>query len=178
MRTVKVLVVPRFRSNLRPINRIKHVVDFQTAVPVNVQITQAIISAKDAPVLASPAQVVTGSKVNGFFCTVEAVASESSTTATPNLYLIFYKNPGGNLTFPNGNAVGSDDNKKFVIHQEMVMINAVDGGSPRNIFKGVIKIPRHLQRMGPNDKVEAQLFIPSTGVAINACSQYHYKEFR
>ncbi len=168
----------RFRASLRPIQRIKHVVDFQTAVPVNTQIEQILVSANDDPGLANQAQVITGSTVHGIFLSIEAVASETSTTATPNVYLAIYKNPGDNLTFPNANAVGTNDNKKYVIHQEMVMINASDGGSPRNIFKGVVAIPKGYKRFGPNDKLVAQLFIPSTGVAINACTQGHYKEFR
>ena len=32
--------------------------------------------------------------------------------------MIVYKNPGGNLTAPAPNTIGSNDNKRFVIHQE------------------------------------------------------------
>ncbi len=173
----KVQAVARYRS-LRPINRTKHVVDFQTAVPVNTKISQVLAVAVDATGLTDVDGCLVGSTISSIFISSEAVASESSTTATPNLYWMIYKNPGNNLTFPNANAVGSDDNKRFVIHQEMVMINAVDGGSPRNVFKGVVKVPKHLQRMGPEDRIIIQLFVPSTGVAVNACTQVHYKEFR
>ncbi len=165
-------------SSLRPVHRIKHVVDVQVAVPVNTKVEQFLILAVDDPSLGTTVEVETGSTVNGFFISVEAVASESSTTATPNLYLAIYKNVGGNLTFPNANAVGSNDNKRFVIHQEMVMINAVDGGTPRNVFKGVIVIPKGMRRFGPNDQLLMQLFTPSTGVAVNACAQMHFKEFK
>ncbi len=171
-------MVARFNRGLRPINRIKHVVDSQTALPVNTQLNVGIALANDAPVIGSPAQCITGSMVNSFFASVECVASESSTTATANIYIMFVKNPGDNLTFPNANAVGSDDNKRFVFHQEMNMINPTDGGNPRNLFKGVIKVPKHLRRMGPSDKIQMLMFIPSTGVAVNICSQFHYKEFR
>ena len=92
--------------------------------------------------------------------------------------MMIYKNPGGNLVFPNANAVGSNDNKRFVIHQEMVMINPVDGGQPRNVFKGVIVIPKHLRRFGPGDELDIQLFTPSTGSTFNSCGLIHYKEFR
>ncbi len=152
-----------------------------TPVPsslINAQVANNIINTVDDPEIANTNEVITGSRVNGLFLTVEAVASETSTTATPNLYMAVWKNPGNNLTFPNANAVGASDNKKFVIHQEMVMINPVDGGNPRNVFKGVIKIPKHLARFGPNDRLDVGLFIPSTGVAVNACMQSHYKEFR
>ncbi len=169
----------RFRST-HPINRIKHVRDIQQALPVNSNLSVQIARADDAPALASTEEVLTGSVINGFFATVEAVASATGDTKTPNIYIYFAKNPGGNLTFPNGNAVGADDNKKYVFHQEMVMIqgNATSNGTPRNIFKGVLSIPKHLRRMGPNDILSMHMFIPSTGVAINICAQFHYREFR
>ncbi len=171
-------MVARF-SNLRPVNRIKHVVDIQQALPVNTPLPINVVKTVDSPVLANAAEVLTGSRVGGFFATVEVVASETSTTATPNLYIYFSKNPGGVFgTMPNGNVVGTSDKKKYVIHQEMVMINPLDGGNPRNVFKGVIKIPKGYARNGPEDLIQMWMFIPSTGVAVNICAQFHYKEFR
>lgn len=175
------MMARRYRSMMRPVNRIKHVVDIQQALPVNVQLPISIINTVDAPVIGNQAENLTGSKVGSFYATVEVVASEAGTGKTPNLYIFFAKNPGGNYTsFPKGNAVGADDKKKFVIHQEMVMINAIgdDTGNPRNVFKGVIKIPKGYQRNGPSDRLEMYMFIPSTGVAVNICAQFHYKEFR
>lgn len=181
MKMEVILVVPRYRQTMRPINRIKHVVDIQQALPVNVNLPITIIESKDAPVLANTQEVITGSKVGSFFATVEVVATEDSTGKTPNLYIYFFKNPGGSFvtTVPDGNKVGSDDLKRFVIHQEMVMLQGLTGdGVPRNVFKGVIKIPRGYQRNAPQDKLQMWMFIPSTGVAVNICAQFHYKEFR
>ncbi len=167
------------RTNyLHPVQRIKHVRDVQTAVPVNTALPNNFAVANDSPSLSNVNECLTGSVIRSFFVSIECVASETSTTATSNIYVIFFKNPGGNLTIPNGNVVGASDNKKYIFHQEMVMINPVDGGVPRNIFKGVLKVPKHMQRMAPNDILGFQLFIPSTGVAVNACSQVHYKELR
>ncbi len=167
-------------SYLHPVQRIKHVVDAQTSIPVNTAIPQVLAKADDAPVLANKSEVLTGSVVRSLFITVEGVTTESSGGKTPNFYLIFYKNPGGNLTMPNGNAVGVSDNKRFVFHQEMVMLqgDASTNGVPRNVFKGVLKIPKTYQRMGPKDEISLQYFIPSTGVAITVCHQAHYKELR
>jgi len=86
------------------------------------------------------------------------------------------KNPGGNLTFPNPNVVGSDDNKKYVFHQEMVMLQMQDNSNPRTLFNGVIVIPKHLRRMAINDLITVRVFSP--GVELNICIQCHYKEFR
>ncbi len=165
--------------SIRPVQRIKHVVDFQTAVPANVQIDQEIAAANDAPTIGNTASVITGSIINGFYIVTELQASETSTTDTPNFYWILYKNPGDNIgSWPNGNAIGSSDKKRFVIHQEMVMLNPVNSGVPRIVFKGVVAVPKSMRRMAPGDKWIIQLFIPSTGTAVNACTQVHFKEFR
>ncbi len=171
----------RFRSRLalRPINRIKHVVDRQGGMVVATQSLLDIILATDTPTLANTEQVETGSTVNAIYLVVEAYATSSA--ALSNIYMIVAKNPGGNVTFPNANAVGGDDNKRFVIHQEMKMLEKEPtadslGGNPRTIFNGVISIPRGYRRFAPNDKLIIQLFAP--GVTAEFCWQAHYKEFR
>ncbi len=166
----------RFRGNsLRPVNRIKHVVDAQFATPLNTAVNTFLINTVDTPALANTDQVETGSTVNGIFLVIEAV-NTGVTGVLANAYIMVYKNPGGNLVFPNPTAVGADDNKKFVIHQEMVMLQMQDNSNPRTLFKGVIVIPKHLRRNGPNDQLIVRAFAP--GVETNWCMQAHYKEFR
>ncbi len=118
--------------------------------------------------------MLTGSTVNGIYLKVEV--SASSAGALANAYMMVYKNPGNDLTFPNPNIVGTSDKKKFVIHQEMVMLEQTTGGNPRTLFNGVIAIPRGYRRNGPNDRLELDVFSP--GVDMNVCVQCHYKEFR
>ncbi len=77
---------------------------------------------------------------------------------------------------PTANFVGASDDKRFVIHQEMVMLQQVTNSNPRTLFKGVIAIPRGYRRMGPNDLLRLAVLAP--GVNINICLQVHYKEFR
>ncbi len=162
-------------SSIRPVHRIKHVVDFQAAVSLGVQSNNTLIIAKDAPALANTADVETGSKVNGIYLHVEVV-NTGVTGVLANAYLMVFKNPGGNLTFPNANVVGANDNKKYVIHQEMVMLQMVDNSNPRTLFNGVIVIPRGYRRFGPNDSLHFQIFSP--GIELTFCVQCHYKEFR
>ncbi len=161
-------------SNLRPINRIKHVTDFQGGVAAGANQLVVLILAADNPVLANTNEVVTGSKVNGIYLKVEVVAT--SAAALPNAYLTIMKNPGGNLVRPAANAVGASDNKKYIIHQEMIMLQKQTGSNPRTLFNGVIKIPRHYQRFGPNDQLLLTVLTP--GVTLDLCVQCHYKEFR
>ncbi len=134
-----------------------------------------MVLASDTPDLASVTEVQTGSVVRSIFLSVEVV-NTGVTGVLANCYLMVYKNPGGNLNFPNPNVVGASDNKKYVFHQEMLMLQMVDNSNPRTLFKGVLKIPKHLQRMAPNDTIRTGIFSP--GVEISGCIQCHYKELR
>ncbi len=159
---------------LRPINRIKHVIDKQAGVVFNNQSNTDLIVSVDSPVISNTTQVVTGSKVHGIYLNVEAYATTGG--ALSNVYMMVFKNPGNKLTSPNPNVVGASDVKKYVIHQEMKMLEQKVNGNPRTIFNGVIVIPKGYVRNGPSDKLKVVMFAP--GVDINYCIQCHYKEFR
>ncbi len=165
----------RFASSIRPVNRIKHVVDSQGATALDTVEVVNLIESKDAPALANTTEYETGSKVNGIYLHVEVV-NTGATGVLANAYLSVQKNPGGNLSFPKPNVVGINDNKRFVIHQEMLMLQMVDNSNPRTLFNGVIVIPRGYRRNGPNDVLN--LIIYSPGVELTWCVQCHYKEFR
>ncbi len=165
---------PRRGLRLRPINRIKHVVDIQSALTAGQTEEQSIISSVDAPVQTNVKEVQTGSTVNGIYLKVEVVPTSSA--ALPNFYLLVAKNPGANLALPNANAVGVNDNKRFVIHQEMVMMQKQTNGNPRTVFNGVIIIPRGYRRFGPQDVLVIR--VTSPGVSVDYCVQCHFKEFR
>ena len=176
MLRIPLVTMARFRSMaLRPVNRIKHVIDSQFATPLGVIVNTNVIIANDNPTIGNAEQVQTGSKVNGIYLKVEVV-NTGVTGVLANAYMIVAKNPGGNLTLPNPNVVGINDNKRFVIHQEMVMLQMQDNSNPRTLFNGVIVIPRGYRRFGPNDLLSVNIFSP--GVELNVCIQCHYKEFR
>ncbi len=164
----------RGQNALKPINRIKHVVDSQFATAAGTSVDVTLIVSTDTPTLADNDGVETGSTVNGFYIKVEV--QPTSSAALPNAYIMFYKNPGGNLTLPQPNVVGVNDNKKFVFHQEMVMMQLSDTGNPRTVFNGVIAIPKGYRRNAPNDFIAIRVLTP--GVSANWCLQCHYKEFR
>ncbi len=172
--------MPRYRSRmaLRPINRIKHVVDLSSTTAAAATVNYVIAAATDTPTLGVTNSVETGSKINGVYLRFEVASNEAiDLGAIPNFYFYVWKNPGGNLTRPAPNAVGSNDNKRFVIHQEMKMIeNKGQGSNPRTMFDGVIVIPKGMRRMGPNDILEVATLCPALDTA--QCVQIHYKEFR
>ncbi len=166
----------RFNPRLRPINRIKHVVDIQSALAAGSGEFQVIAQTLDTPTVADTDGVETGSTVNGIYLKVEVTRTGTTSDVLANVYLYVAKNPGGNLTLPAANVVGGDDNKKYVIHQEMVMLQGTNAGNPRTLFNGVVVIPRGYRRFGPADQLVIRVQTP--GVAINYCVQAHYKEFR
>ncbi len=168
----------RSRMALRPINRIKHVVDSSATVAANANQSFTIASATDTPTLAATASVETGSKINGFYIRAEIASNEAiDLGAIPNVYFYLWKNTGGNLLKPSANAVGASDNKRFVIHQEMSMIeNKGQGSNARTLFNAVIVVPKGMRRMGPNDLWDIVMLCPALNTA--QCIQVHYKEFR
>ncbi len=163
--------------SLRPVHRIKHVVDAEGGLVAGTVSVIDLIETKDAPVIGNTNEVETGSKTNGIYLRVEIL--HSSGAGRSNAYLMIFKNPGGNLSSarPLPEAVGGNDAKKYVIHQEMIMMNGDAGnGQPRTLFNGVIKIPRGYIRNGPGDLLQCVLSTPT--VAGDFCLQSHYKEFR
>ncbi len=171
-------MVARYRRAmaLRPISRIKHVVDNNATITAGTPVITVVAQAHDNPTTSSPNLVKVASTINGIFLNVEVASNETDAGAIPNCYLMVMKNPGGNLTFPNPNAVGADDNKKYVIHQEMLMLNNIAGGNPRTLFKGVIAIPKGYRRMGVNDLIQVSVY--STALNFTFCLQAIYKEFQ
>ncbi len=161
---------------LRPVQRIKHVIDLQGAITAGSGTNVTLVLASDTPDLATTTEVQTGATVHGIYLKIEAVRTTATSGVLGNLYLAVFKNPGGNITNPVPNAVGASDDKRYVIHQEMVMLTQTANSNPRILFNGVIAIPRGYKRMGPNDTLIARLLSP--GVAVNFCVQCHYKEFR
>ncbi len=164
----------RSRSSIHPVNRIKHVIDSQQGATLGNTLFVDIVDTKDAPVLANTDEVETGSTINGIFIKCEIYATTSGALA--NAYFYLAKNPGNNLTLPQPNQVGSSDEKRFIVHQEMVMLQKVTNSNPRTLFVGIIVLPKGYRRNAPKDKWTIGVFSP--GVNLDVCIQAHYKEFR
>ncbi len=162
---------------LRPVHRIKHIVDGSATLNAATALNNTLIFSKDQPVITGETDVETGSKVNGIYLKVEVASNEAfDTGAIPNVYMAVWKSPADDITLGAINALGDDHAKRFVIHQEMIMIQNAIGGNPRILFNGVIVIPKGMRRFGPNDKLYMSILSPAINIAL--CFQCHYKEFR
>ncbi len=170
------MVFSRRRQSLRPINSRKHIKDEQGALVGGTPTVVVIATTVDSPVLTNPEEVRTGAKIMSLFLNIQVAASQTSALA--NVYMMIYKNPGGNIfsaQIPNANAVGVSDFKKMVFHQEMIMTEKNTTAIPRTLFKGVLKVPRHFQRFGYDDDLVVQLFSP--GITFDYCLQAIYKDY-
>jgi len=174
MTVVVLMKMARFSRRLHPVNTIKHIVDRQGGLTVDTQAAEQLAVTVDDPATASSNEVNVGSHINGIYLNVQCAAT--STAALANIYMIVVKNPGNNITFPKGNVVGGSDERKFVIHQEMIMTEKNTTAIPRTLFKGVLKIPGSYSRMGIKDRI--QIYLLSPGVTYDYCVQCIYKEIR
>ncbi len=173
---VQTMVFRKSRSGLRPINSRKNIIDIQGGLVAGTQALNAIIDTEDNPALAQTNEVRTGAKVNSLFLNIQVAAI--GTAALANVYMMIYKNAGNNIAaanIPNANVVGASDFKKMVFHQEMTMTEKNTTAIPRTLFKGVLKIPRHMQRFGYDDIIIIALFSP--GVDFEYCIQAIYKDY-
>ncbi len=84
------------------------------------------------------------------------------------------KNPGTNFTMPAPGTVGNSNEKRFIFKTWKGLAgNKSLGGTPYS-FRGWIKIPKPLQRMGTDDRIVIVARSPTTG---QFCKNFIYKWF-
>ncbi len=167
---------------IRPVQSLKHIVDVASSVVLAVQTTIPVIESNPSPSLGNVTNVNEGSTVNAIYLRCEVLPT-GVYSGVPRVYMAVFKDPGAGLTVPSANQTGPSSNKRYIIHQEMVMVNnpGADGAVvPRTMFQGVIKIPPRLKRFGYSDRLIV-IFQNGTGETsgiANVCVQCIYKEFQ
>jgi len=169
--------------SLRPVNSIKHVVDTNGGITGAANSTTDIIRAIENPDYnVTTNQVHVGAVMKWFFLNVQVI-QQVVAGGVDNVYLWIYKNLGNNVAYTtNGDAVGTNDLRRYVIHQEMVMTGntfGVAAAVPKTLFKGVIRIPKSLQRFGTQDRLQVLIGHRTGEVTQQSrfCLQCIYKEF-
>ncbi len=172
------MVFRRRMSNLRPVHSVKHIVDAQGGIVADTKTDVDLALAVDAPTLAATAEVEVGSRVNSMFINIQVIGTGVGGVLN-QIYAIFYKNPGNNVSaadIPKGNVTGASDFKRQIFHTEMIMLSSSSDDIPQTLFKGVLAIPKIFRRMAINDKLKVQLYAP--GGTSNFCVQAIYKDYR
>ncbi len=142
--------------------------------------TVPLADVADNPIASTPNQVSIGCRISAIYLRVEVLATAGFVTV-PRIYMAVQKSPGDSIATVPPNSVGTNDNRKWIIHQEMIMVaGTTDVQIPRTMFQGVIKIPFKMQRFGVDDslKVSFQHDAGETTGITNVCVQCIYKEFR
>jgi len=149
----------RMSNRLRPINSIKKVIDSSGAL-VSATVSANVIlntTSGTAWVDAGDSSVPQACHVYGFFLSLYATLDGSPNASTPAINVLIAKNPSGSLTLPTPGATGGNENRRFVIHEIKGLLGFDTVGTTRKLFEGVIRIPKHMQRMGRDDEITVNI---------------------
>ncbi len=168
----------------RPVNSMKHVIDAQSTAIGTTQVVVDLVDAQDNPVTGTISAVHIGAHVRAIWLKIDAITVVGGlATDRPSLYMYVIKNPSNELNLANipADQVGVSQRRKFVIHQEMIMLSKDSADNfPRTLMSGVVLIPKKYQRMGVDDKLQVVVqWNSSISVTFEAdiCLQSIYKEF-
>ncbi len=138
----------RFRSNLHPINSVKNIVESTGNALAATNTEHSMAIAVDATTgLATDATV--GSSIKSFFISLDFL-SDAAPTASTDWFLAKRHTGQAFADFPAPSGVGGHGMRNQVFHQEKALAGVADGGTPMS-FKGVIRVPKGMQRMREGD---------------------------
>ncbi len=137
------------KLRLVTINSEKHVVDFESATS-STQTLNLVAKAVTAPSNTVDTDCHRGGHIKAIWISLDFCGiGTSGVNIRTVVYLI--KNPGDNLTEPGVFAVGTSNEKKFVIKMWSQMTMRNQDGNPPYHWEGWVKIPKRYQRMGTDD---------------------------
>ncbi len=172
----------RIRS---PVVSIKHIVETNGILAATTNTVQSILKESvDAYSLADSNGVPTGSRTSSFYLSVYIISEGGEVANEVPLvdWYIIHSPSGifaatfGTGSLPTPGATGIHKNKRQIIHTEKGLSgggNASLAGVPM-IFKGVIRIPKRMQRAGEDDEL---LLCVRTNFAAKICTQAIYKHY-
>ncbi len=174
--TLKKDSMARF-NRLHPVNSIKKVIDSSGSLTAGSNSDTVLVNTDtSAWADGADADVPIGCTVSSLFLSIFIFLDQTVITDTPLLEWYICKNPGNNLTMPSPGATGGNDNRRWILHEEKGLgADIGDGGGPM-VFKGVIKIPPRLRRMGADDTIFVRLLSPNYKGFF--CIKSVYKFFR
>ncbi len=159
---------------LRPVNSFKHVLDANGTTVAGVTSVVPILTEAVDRDSAVPASVPLGAKVFSIFFIIFVLGSAGGVSGLADW--LFWKNPRQQVISANrptpGN-VGTSVVRNMVIHEEKGIVPTSDG-TPM-VFKGVLKIPKHMQRIADNDNFEIRILSPTT---LQFCVKAIYKDYQ
>ncbi len=176
---VQILVSMPFRrmAGLRPVNSIKHVLDIEGGLAAATDSTSTFVNAVNTPsVPFKPGDVMFGSYVRSFYLSIFIIgATGAPIDGSINWYIAKQRSGQGAADFPTPSATGTSEVRNQIIHEEKGLSGSGDG-TPM-VFKGVIKIPRSMQRIREGDAMFLRLRINGT-IQATFCIKIIYKSYQ
>ncbi len=179
------MVFRRGGNRLRPIKSVKHIKDVSSILGAGTNtVADTIIDGVDTYTLSDTNGVPTGSKVFSFYHSnffITEGGEIASEVPLVDWYLIKSPNSQFGTTFdasnlPTPGATGAHKNKRWIIHEEKGLAGGGDAsltGVPM-VFKGVIRIPRGMQRIAEDDQF---LLCARANFATKFCTKSVYKHY-
>ena len=134
------------KLRLLTVNTEKHVFDFIQALSTT-QVNSIIAKAVTAPSNTVDTDCHRGGHIKAIWFSLDFCGL--GTSGSNNRIVVYLlKNPGANLTPPGALAVGSSNEKKFVVKMWSYMAMRNQDGNPPYHWEGWVKIPKLYQRMG------------------------------
>ncbi len=171
------MVFRRRMSRLQPINRTKHVVDFQGGL-TSVAGVAPVATVVDTPTDPfKPGDIVLGSTVNAFFISYFIIGDTGAPLSGPLDWYLAIARAGQdpNTDFPDPGLTGVSNVRNQIIHEEKGLSGSGDG-TPM-VFKGVIVVPKIYRRSRSGD----QWFIKSKSNSTDTptfCQKIIFNEFK
>ncbi len=147
-----VTLARRFTSRklrLVTINSEKHIVDNEFSTTTTI-VTKIIAKAVTAPSNTVDTDCHRGGQIKAFWVSIDFCGLATSGALQKTVFYLM-KNPGNNLTEPGVLAVGTSNEKKFVIKMWAQMTMRNQDGNPPYHWEGWVKVPKRYQRMGTDD---------------------------
>ncbi len=162
------------RQSLRPINSRKNIVQSISGIAAAAQEVTAVVSAKDVmPGLTDTVGCTVGAHVNQIYIETWLYGAAVDNVNSPITWYI-WKNPGTNLTPPNGAAAGTSDNKKHIFAMGKGLVGNQAAGQPGYLIRGWFKVPKTMRRMGFDDEIQFVIENDTANI-VNTCKLFIYK---
>ncbi len=157
-----------------PITTIKHVVDSEGAITSTVSINTIAFTRNVRADPFNPVDVITGSKVSSFFISLFIIGSTGAPVVGAQNWYINKRHDGQQTAFPDPGSTGISSVRNQIFHEEKGLTGSGDGTAM--VFKGVIKVPKSMQRMREGDAFDVRIL--NNGVdSAQFCLKAIYKEW-
>ncbi len=138
-----------YRGPRPTVNSEKHIVDTTIAIDTTTK-NSIIAKAVTAPSNTVDTDCHRGGHIKAIWVSLDFCGLAASGVNQRTMVYLF-KNPGASLTPPGVLAVGTSNEKKFVVKMWSAMTMRNQEGNPPYHWEGWVKLPKRYHRMGTDD---------------------------